>query len=297
MISEQQSKFTQLLECLQNQDIDSLLKQFGDIKKQIIDYQRVLENLLKNIIIISKAQFIDKVKNITIKIQNGFKTYSFEIIENNSSKFQQLHLPQIENLPQYCKEHPNDPIILLDLQEQPTKPDRIACLKCIKNSPAKYETLENAEQQWILWLTQKQNNCNDYVEKMQERALQLTNFLEECKRKMTQLLQSKLMKINTKTNKQIKQIKESFKSPKDARILEVSVQDLINIAQDISNSQNQELFSDQLQARFNQWNEENGQFLKELELTFFSLIIIEQKGLRKNFNRKLHANNTSNHPD
>ncbi|CAD8129220.1 unnamed protein product [Paramecium sonneborni] len=115
---------------------------------------------------------------------------------------------------------------------------------------------------------------------MQDKALELTYFLEECKRKMFQLIQSKLIKINTKYNKQIKQIKDSFQCPKNVKIDEVRVQDLIKIAKDISNPQNQQLFLDKLQTGLNIWNEENDQLLREKLQKAHPLIKTEIKNLR-----------------
>ncbi|CAD8080687.1 unnamed protein product [Paramecium sonneborni] len=242
------------------------------MKIKIQDYQRVLENFVQNIILVSKDQFIQKSREILVKIQNDFKTYSYEIIEKNSSHLQQIVLPLREKQLQYCLEHPNQQIMLLDLQEQPDKMDRVACLNCLIDHPAKYETLQDAEKKWNQWVTLKKNNLNNYVRKTQDKALELTNFLEECKQKMFLLAQSISMKINQKTKNQIQQIKDTFQIPKNVRIDEVSVQDLIKIAKDISSPQNQEQFLELLQTGFNKWNEENDQILKEFELKLFCLI-------------------------
>ncbi|CAD8141124.1 unnamed protein product [Paramecium pentaurelia] len=207
------------------------------------EIQRNLMNQLKGL---SNCDFLQQ--NEKLLEQMDSKDYSYQqFLDQESIKdINENNLTKIRN-DWVCEKHQAQ-LMIVDLNEQEVVPNRIACLNCTSDYQTKFTQLNQFQQFWFKLkeaLSNKVSSCDEYVLTQLNKAIcQINRFYEKFMIWMNESLKSlKDVEIYSENDQVFYQlIKKGW--------LDLTKGDIIFVANTLSQSNNEDLLSRDIQNKF-----------------------------------------------
>ncbi|CAK69835.1 unnamed protein product (macronuclear) [Paramecium tetraurelia] len=236
---------------LQTKDINQYIKQYLDIEKSQINFKENKQFFLKNLSRISNNQIsVQKYQELLERIRIGFQNYSNKQINELNSMDSHIQSQQRINLT--CQDHIGSQIVMVDINENKKAKCRMNCVDCIAQYPTNYITMNQFEQSLFNFQIQLLNYYNEYKLKIFHKKQQLNQLSLDFKQKTTNILKFKNYQIDKST--EIFYHKISYQTRlKQFNWSALSIAEVNQIAEDISNSNFMNKYQELLRTEFENW--------------------------------------------
>ncbi|CAD8149856.1 unnamed protein product [Paramecium octaurelia] len=246
-----QTKSINEIQCLQTKDVNQYIKQYLDIQKSQINFKENRQFLLKNLSRISNDQIsVKKYQELLERIRIGFQNYANKQI--NELKSMDSHIQSQQRINLTCQDHIGSQIIMVDINENKKAKSRLNCVDCIAQYPTNYITMNQFEQSLFTFQMQLLNYYNEYKLKIFHKKQEINQLSLDFKQKSINFLNFKNCQIDKSTEIFYHRISYQTRL-KQFNWLALSIAEVNQIAEDISNSNFMTKYQELMRIEFENW--------------------------------------------
>ncbi|CAD8198785.1 unnamed protein product [Paramecium octaurelia] len=222
-----QEQFLYFVNQLQNTQIQELFEQKIKIEKEIFSLKEP-EDLLKCDTILKAIQYDTK------KIDVETKEEAQEIIKLNI----------------FCEEHQNKRVKLFYLGTENRIQKRLACLQCFDNHPSKdYQTVDKVHSKWNKIIQKRQENMKRNLQTIQKNVEQINEDMQSMQESIKQSFDKNRQNLTQNYNQYISEV-EQCSSKMNVKWQQLQKEEILNIVEELSNTQQQQISNDPLLQKY-----------------------------------------------
>ncbi|CAD8104966.1 unnamed protein product [Paramecium sonneborni] len=241
--------------------------------------EKYISFIQQQLILLKENEYFNQINELLRLI----KEEKFDSPLNQNSQ----QLSQIDNMQHklICQQHENE-IVMVDLNQKPKIPQRLACVYCIQTYPTKYTAIKVAQKIWQKQETQKIQNLNKYSESIDQINLSLntikTTYNNIIQNVTSSLTQNK-KEIKEKAEKDLKNLNFDWVSLKNDDVTELAEKISHNESQD---SEKSKIYSDIIKINQEINHKINEAFIKMKQSQNSGQNLIKQLINQEYFNQK-----------
>ncbi|CAD8120166.1 unnamed protein product [Paramecium sonneborni] len=224
-------------------------------QQESIDYQLFVEFVKQeeNASIQKQVDFKVKIKNLLLSLTETDLIKKNQLLLDNQSTqpvlFENKEYGENKNIEKelniICEDH-NQKIILFDLSKERTSYKRIGCLGCLDGTKNQYTSIQIAHEIWQTVQQQRLQKMTENHDQIQNKVNNLKSYLKKMQKGLDSAIENATNKINVVFEDYSTKVNNSTNNFKNTSWQNFSKEEIIEIAQDLSQISTQNGLQDPL---------------------------------------------------